>query len=130
MNSQDARAIVLVEKSKPASDYDMPTEAPIQEFGVDELLDYKPVPPRPVLEMYARYRRRVAGGRFPLQSDYLTDHAAQSGPRWRLLSPFLEHFSQALASFFIASWSSVDHPGVSMSASQMAKKTAGNRCQT
>ena len=65
MNSQDAGAIVLVEKSKPASDYDMPTEAPIQEFGVDELLDYKPVPPRRVLEMYARYRRQGRGRPLP-----------------------------------------------------------------
>jgi hypothetical protein len=38
---------------------------------------------------------------YSLPSDYLTDHAAQLGPRWRLVSPFLEHFSQAFARFFM-----------------------------
>ena len=38
---------------------------------------------------------------YSLPSDYLTDHAAQLGLRWRLLSPFLEHFSQAFARFFM-----------------------------
>lgn len=32
---------------------------------------------------------------------YLTDHAASLGHRWRLSSPFLEHFSQAFARFFM-----------------------------
>jgi len=32
---------------------------------------------------------------------YLASHAESLGPRWRLLSPFLEHFSQALARFFM-----------------------------
>lgn len=32
---------------------------------------------------------------------YLTAHAGQLGKRWRLDSPFLEHFSQAFARFFM-----------------------------
>jgi hypothetical protein len=32
---------------------------------------------------------------------YLSQHAAALGPRWRLNSPFLEHFSQAFARFFM-----------------------------
>jgi hypothetical protein len=32
---------------------------------------------------------------------YLTQHAGSLGPRARLLSPFLEHFSQSLARFFM-----------------------------
>jgi hypothetical protein len=32
---------------------------------------------------------------------YLTRHADSLGPRWRLLSPFSEHFSQAFARFFM-----------------------------
>ena len=32
---------------------------------------------------------------------YLTHHAAQVGDRWRLRSPFLEHFSQAFARSFM-----------------------------
>ena len=32
---------------------------------------------------------------------YLCRHAAQLGGRWRLQSPFLEHFSQAFARFFM-----------------------------
>jgi hypothetical protein len=32
---------------------------------------------------------------------YLTQHAVSLGPRWRLDSPFLEHFSQAFARFFM-----------------------------
>jgi hypothetical protein len=38
---------------------------------------------------------------YSLPSDYLTDHATRLGPRWRLKSPFLEHFSQAFARFFM-----------------------------
>lgn len=36
-----------------------------------------------------------------LPIDYLTDHAVQLGPRWRLTSPYLEHFSQSFARFFM-----------------------------
>ena len=32
---------------------------------------------------------------------YLNDHADSLGDRWRLRSPFLEHFSQAFARFFM-----------------------------
>jgi hypothetical protein len=32
---------------------------------------------------------------------YLSRHAEQLGPRWRLQSPYLEHFSQAFARFFM-----------------------------
>jgi hypothetical protein len=32
---------------------------------------------------------------------YLTKHAERVGDRWRLQSPFLEHFSQSLARFFM-----------------------------
>ncbi len=32
---------------------------------------------------------------------YLRKRAAQAGPRWRLVSPFLEHFSQAFARYFM-----------------------------
>jgi hypothetical protein len=32
---------------------------------------------------------------------YVTAHASRAGPRWRLQSPYLEHFSQALARFFM-----------------------------
>lgn len=32
---------------------------------------------------------------------YLTQHASTLGNRWRLESPFLEHFSQAFARFFM-----------------------------
>lgn len=34
-----------------------------------------------------------------LPIDYLEDHAAAIGDRWRLESPFLEHYSQAFARF-------------------------------
>ncbi len=36
-----------------------------------------------------------------LPLDYLETHAASQGERWRLSSPFLEHFSQAFARFFM-----------------------------
>ncbi len=36
-----------------------------------------------------------------LPIDYLEDHAASMGSRWRLGSPFLEHYSQAFARFFM-----------------------------
>lgn len=36
-----------------------------------------------------------------LPIEYLSDHAASLGHRWRLDSPFLEHFSQAFARFFM-----------------------------
>lgn len=32
---------------------------------------------------------------------YLEDHASETGPRWRLRSPYLEHFSQTFARFFM-----------------------------
>jgi hypothetical protein len=32
---------------------------------------------------------------------YLANHAGQQGDRWRLQSPYLEHFSQAFARFFM-----------------------------
>jgi hypothetical protein len=38
---------------------------------------------------------------YSLPFDFLTDHAVELGPRWRLKSPFLEHFSQAFARFFM-----------------------------
>ena len=38
---------------------------------------------------------------YSLPIDYLVVHAAQLGSRWRLRSPYLEHFSQALARFFM-----------------------------
>lgn len=36
-----------------------------------------------------------------LPFDLLVDHAQGINPRWRLKSPFLEHFSQAFARFFM-----------------------------
>lgn len=36
-----------------------------------------------------------------LPYDYLADHATGFGPRWRLRPPFLEHFSQTFARFFM-----------------------------
>ena len=36
-----------------------------------------------------------------LPFDFLSRHADRLGPRWRLQSPFLEHFSQAFARFFM-----------------------------
>jgi len=36
-----------------------------------------------------------------LPFDYLTERAKNLGERWRLDSPFLEHFSQAFARFFM-----------------------------
>lgn len=38
---------------------------------------------------------------YSLPFDYLAGHAEQLGIRWRLQSPFLEHFSQAFARFFM-----------------------------
>jgi hypothetical protein len=38
---------------------------------------------------------------FSLPHEYLADHAKRLGPRWRLKPPFLEHFSQAFARFFM-----------------------------
>jgi hypothetical protein len=38
---------------------------------------------------------------FSLPFGYLIRHAASLGPRWRLQSPFLEHFSQSFARFFM-----------------------------
>ena len=38
---------------------------------------------------------------YSLPIDYLTRHASQLGDRWRLCSPFLEHFSQAFARSFM-----------------------------
>lgn len=32
---------------------------------------------------------------------YLSEHAKKVGPRWRLKSPYLEHFSQSFARFFM-----------------------------
>lgn len=36
-----------------------------------------------------------------LPAGYLQDHAGRVGDRWRLASPFLEHFSQSFARFFM-----------------------------
>ena|SRR5579872_1950475 len=38
---------------------------------------------------------------YSLPIGYLEQHAITLGPRWRLQSPFLEHFSQAFARFFM-----------------------------
>jgi hypothetical protein len=38
---------------------------------------------------------------YSLPFEYLSGHAAKLGSRWRLQSPFLEHFSQAFARFFM-----------------------------
>ncbi len=38
---------------------------------------------------------------YSLPYDYLAERAIQLGPRWRLKSPYLEHFSQAFARFFM-----------------------------
>ena len=38
---------------------------------------------------------------FSLPVGYLTHRADQLGPRQRLLSPYLEHFSQAFARYFM-----------------------------
>lgn len=38
---------------------------------------------------------------YSLPYEYLLKHAEQLGPRWRLKSPFLEHFSQAFARFYM-----------------------------
>ena len=38
---------------------------------------------------------------YSLPFSTLTNHAASQGDRWRLQSPFLEHFSQAFARFFM-----------------------------
>jgi hypothetical protein len=38
---------------------------------------------------------------YSLPIKYLQGHASQLGNRWRLQSPFLEHFSQAFARFFM-----------------------------
>jgi hypothetical protein len=38
---------------------------------------------------------------FSLPVEYLTARAVALGPRWRLDSPYLEHFSQAFARFFM-----------------------------
>lgn len=38
---------------------------------------------------------------YSLPADYLADHADQLGSRWRLQAPYLEHFSQAFARFFM-----------------------------
>jgi hypothetical protein len=38
---------------------------------------------------------------YSLPIGYLQQHAVALGPRWRLQSPFLEHFSQAFARFFM-----------------------------
>lgn len=38
---------------------------------------------------------------YSLPIDYLAAQAIKFGPRWRLRSPYLEHFSQAFARFFM-----------------------------
>ena len=38
---------------------------------------------------------------YSLPLGYLQCHAISLGPRWRMQSPFLEHFSQAFARFFM-----------------------------
>ena len=38
---------------------------------------------------------------YSLPINYLEAHVVQLGPRWRLQSPYLEHFSQAFARFFM-----------------------------
>ena len=38
---------------------------------------------------------------YSLPFEYLVKHATEKGLRWRLRSPFLEHFSQAFARFFM-----------------------------
>lgn len=38
---------------------------------------------------------------YSLPIDYLSKHAEETGSRWRLKSPYLEHFSQAFARFFM-----------------------------
>jgi len=38
---------------------------------------------------------------YSLPLEYLVNHATKLGSRWRLKSPFLEHFSQAFARFYM-----------------------------
>jgi len=38
---------------------------------------------------------------YSLPFSFLSQHALSAGPRWRLKSPYLEHFSQAFARFFM-----------------------------
>ena len=47
---------------------------------------------------------------FSLPLDYLERHAESIGDRWRLQSPYLEHFSQAFARFFMRVGLSVEIP--------------------
>ena len=47
---------------------------------------------------------------FSLPIEYLTTRAEELGDRWRLDSPFLEHFSQAFARFFMRVGLSSDIP--------------------
>ena len=47
---------------------------------------------------------------FSLPPAYLARRATQLGSRWRLDSPFLEHFSQAFARYFMRVGLPVDIP--------------------
>lgn len=38
---------------------------------------------------------------YSLPYEFISSHAARAGRRWRLRSPYLEHFSQAFARFFM-----------------------------
>jgi hypothetical protein len=76
MNPQNVDAIVVPEKCEPETmnvrgGYGMPTEGPNEEVGLDELVDYKPVPPRRVVRITTRYQRQGRGRPLP----YLLDEA-------------------------------------------------------
>lgn len=56
-----------------------------------------PTSPTDNLQVLIADFRRI----YSLPYSYLSEHADRLGSRWRLQSPFLEHFSQSFARFFM-----------------------------
>jgi hypothetical protein len=74
MRSQNVGSAILAENTEsenmPAGAAEgVPTEGTTEELGIDELLDYEPVPPRLVTRISLRYQRPGRGRPLP----YLLD---------------------------------------------------------
>ena len=66
MNPQNDDTTVIAEKCEPETvnvraGFGMLTEGPNEEAGLDELVDFKPVPLRRVVRMTTRYQRQGRG---------------------------------------------------------------------
>jgi hypothetical protein len=95
-------AAAFLEPTEEGSRNEEPKGPPVDDRdNALEELTYEPVPPRRSVSIQVTCHLQGRGRPLPFSEHYLVGQAMRLGPRWRLRSPFLEHFSQAFARFFM-----------------------------